>query len=116
MADNLQKDKLRLHHILEAIEATDDFLAEISKDAFDGNYEKQSAVIRQFEIIGEAASHLTPEFKKKYVVVDWPKVVGMRHKMIHDYFEVDTDIVWITAQNDLPILKKQIKEILKDLP
>ena len=112
MVNNPEKNKLRLYHILEAIEAVDDFVAGVSKQKFDDDYEKQSAIIRQFEIIGEAASHLTPGFKKSHKNIDWSKVVGMRHKMIHDYFEVDTDIVWFTTIEDLPTLKKQIKKIL----
>ena len=112
MKNNSKKDNLRLFHILEAINAAKSFITGISKEMFDNDYEKQSAIIRQFEIIGEAASHLTPEFKKNHKEIDWSKVVGMRHKMIHDYFEVDTDIVWFTTTEDLPVLKKQIKKIL----
>ena len=112
MKNNSEKDNLRLYHILEAVDAAESFIVSISKEEFDNDYEKQSAIIRQFEIIGEAASHLSPEFKKRHKDIDWSKVVGMRHKMIHDYFEVDKDIVWFTAVQDLPILKKQIKKIL----
>jgi len=112
MKNNSEKDNLRLYHILEAVDAVKSFIVGISKGTFDSDYEKQSAIIRQFEIIGEAASHLSPEFKKRHKDIDWSKVVGMRHKMIHDYFEVDKDIVWFTAVQDLPILKKQIKKIL----
>lgn len=107
-----QKDKLRLHHIAEAAEHIGNFVDGIAKEEFENNYEKQSAVIRQFEIIGEAAGKLTAEFTKQHGEIDWPKVVGMRHKMIHDYFDVDANIVWTTAIDDVPPLKKAVEEIL----
>jgi uncharacterized protein with HEPN domain len=115
MVNDIERNKLRLLHILEAIDAANDFLVDVSKEEFDNNYEKQSAVIRQFEIIGEAASHLAPDFKKDHSDIDWAKVVGMRHKMIHDYFEVDTDIVWFTVAEDLPGLQQKIKKILEKM-
>lgn len=111
MATN-RSDSLRLRHIIEAAEHIADFISGVSKKEFEDNYEKQSAVIRQFEIIGEAAGKLAPEFVKLHREVDWPKVVGMRHKMIHDYFDVNVEIVWTTATDDVPSLKKAVEEIL----
>jgi len=72
----------------------------------------QSAVIRQFEIIGEAASRITDNTKGRSADLNWSDIIGMRHKMIHDYFEVSIDVTWDTAKNDLPILKDQIKKVL----
>lgn len=106
------KDSLRLSHIVEAIDHVADFVRDVSEKEFSLDYEKQSAVIRQFEIIGEAANKLSPEFKEHNGQIDWPKVVGMRHKMIHDYFEVDTKIVWTTASDDLSPLKQAIEKIM----
>lgn len=107
-----RKDSLRLHHIVEATSHIADFIKGVAKDDFDADYEKQSAVIRQFEIIGEAAGKLSVELVECYKEIDWPKVVGMRHKMIHDYFDVDVNIVWITAINDVPALQNAIQKIL----
>jgi uncharacterized protein with HEPN domain len=108
------KDNLRLEHIVDAADHVAEFIFNVSKEEFDNNYEKQSAIIRQFEIIGEAANNLSPEFKAHYGQIDWPKVIGMRHKMIHDYFDVDTDIVWNTANDDVKPLKQAIEKILTD--
>lgn len=105
------RDSLRLHHIIEAATHIGDFVAGVSKEEFEANYEKQSAVVRQFEIIGEAAGKLTPEFTQKYKEIDWSKAVGMRHKMIHDYFEVEVNIVWMTAIEDIPSLKQSCEKI-----
>jgi uncharacterized protein with HEPN domain len=109
-----QKDNLRLRHIVEAAEHIADFIGGVSKEEFEADYEKQSAVVRQIEIIGEAASKMTHEFTEKRKEIDWPKLVGMRHKMIHDYFDVDVYIVWTTAKNNVPPLKEAILKILKN--
>lgn len=109
-----QKDKLKLRHIIDATEHILDFTKGVSEKEFVADYEKQSAVIRQFEIIGEAASKLTPGFVERHDDVDWPKVVGMRHKMIHDYFDVDVKIVWATVTDDIPILRESLDKILEN--
>lgn len=107
-----QKDSLRLHHIIEAVEHVLDFTKEVSEEDFGTDYEKQSAVIRQFEIIGEAASKLTPKFTEQHKDIGWSRVVGMRHKMIHGYFDVDVSIVWTTVTDDIPSLKTAVERIL----
>lgn len=101
--------------ISDAIESIKDFLIGGSKEEFEKSYLLQSAVIRQFEIIGEAASRLSIGLKEKFMDVKWSDVVGMRHKMIHDYFEVSIDVVWDTVKIDLDSLQSQIKKILKEL-
>ncbi len=109
-----QKDNLRLQHIVEAAKHVADFINGVSKEEFEADYEKQSAIVRQIEIIGEAASKLTHEFIEDHKEIDWPKVVGMRHKMIHDYFDVDVNIVWTTAINNVPPLKEAVLKIIKN--
>lgn len=101
--------------ILDAITSIEDFLTGVTKKRFEESYMIQSAVFRQFEIIGEAASKLSSTIITNNKNVEWKKVVGIRHKMIHDYFEVSVDVVWDTAQNGLPVLKTQIEKILKEL-
>lgn len=107
-----QKDNLRLQHIVEAAQHVADFINGVSKEEFEADYEKQSAIVRQIEIIGEAASKLTQEFIEEHKEIDWSKVVGMRHKMIHDYFDVDVNIVWITAINNVPSLGDAVDKII----
>ncbi|TSC92403.1 MAG: hypothetical protein CEN91_460 [Candidatus Berkelbacteria bacterium Licking1014_85] len=107
-----EKDRWRLNHIVEAIEYIEEFVGNISKDKFFDDYEKQSAVIRQFEIIGETANNLSPDFVNHYPQVNWSEVVSMRNAMIHDYFEVNIEIVWDTIKVDLPKLKSEINLIL----
>jgi uncharacterized protein with HEPN domain len=76
------------------------------------NKEKQNALIRSIEIIGEATKNLSSDFRKKHPSVPWKKIAGMRDRLTHHYFGVDFTRVWNVVKDDLPKLKKQIKEIL----
>ena len=73
----------------------------------------QDGVIRQVEIIGEAARHVSKDFRKANPGIPWEDISEMCDKLIHDYFGVDLEKVWLTAQEDLPVLKEQIIQILK---
>ena len=102
-----------VEHILESINNIWDFMKNVGKDGFLKDKEKQSAVIRQIEIIGEVAKNLPDSFKKKYPQIPWQKISGARDKLIHHYFGVDLDAVWDIVKEDLPFLKSQIEKILK---
>ena len=71
------------------------------------------AVIRNLEVIGEAAYNLPKEFKKKYPEIPWTDVSDMRNKLVHEYFGVDSEIIWKTINEDLPLLVKKIEKIKK---
>ena len=82
---------------------------------FIDNNEKQDTVIRNLEIIGEAVKHLSQKLKEKYRTIKWRRIAGMRDRLIHDYFGIDIDVVWLTVTKEVPILKQKIEGILKDL-
>lgn len=105
----------RLRHILEAIKKIEKYLQGYDKQTFQTDEKTQDAVVRQMEIIGEAATNLTRDLRSKNPQVAWQFAAGMRNRLVHGYFDVDAEIVWNTIQNDLPILKKQIEEISKNL-
>ncbi|MEK6926334.1 MAG: DUF86 domain-containing protein [Nanoarchaeota archaeon] len=105
---------LFIDDILESIKDIEAFTVKISKDDFFKNKEKQSAVVRQIEIIGEAVKNIPDFFREKYSNIPWSKIAGMRDIIIHGYFRVDLDAVWKVIKKDLPTLKKQILQVKKD--
>ncbi len=108
----MKEDDVYLKHILDAISDIEQFVAGLSQEAFFKNKEKQYAVLRALEIIGEATKNLSFEIKNNYPGVNWKKIAGMRDKLIHAYAAVDLSLVWDTLQIDIPLLEEQVKEIL----
>lgn len=102
-----------IKHIRDALVAIENHIKGVSSEEFLRNRLIQSAVIREFEIIGEASKNLTPEYRKAHSEIPWKDITGMRDKLIHKYFGVDLEIVWRTAKEKIPSLKKQIFELLK---
>lgn len=108
-------DSLYLRHILDAIKRIESYLEGVTETDFLNNPLVQDGVIRQIEIIGEAAKQVSTPIKEKYSQVPWQDIGGMRDKLIHAYFGVDINTVWLTGQKDIPILKREIETILKDI-
>lgn len=94
---NKDKDLVRLKHILEAIGLIESFTKEISFDEFSDDLMRQSAVIRQFEIIGEASANLSEELKGSNPNIEWATIKGFRNLLVHEYFRVDVLEVWSTT-------------------
>lgn len=104
-----------LQHILESIEAIEKYNQKLSKRDFLKRQEKQDAVVRRLEVIGEAVRNIPEDFKNRYPEIAWAKAMGTRNILIHQYFGIDLEIVWDTVSKDLPVLKKQIRSLLEDL-
>lgn len=112
----MKKDKPYLKHILDAIECIETYIKDVAKDDFlDKDRKTQDAVIRQFEIIGEAVGRLSDKIKREHDRLPWRRISDMRNKLIHEYFGVNMAVVWKTIEDDLPILKKLISELIKSL-
>lgn len=108
-------DRQRLQHILDAIDEVEAYTKNSTLAKFLENSMMRFASVKQIEIIGEAANYLTNETKEKFSSVEWGQITGMRHILVHEYFGIDAELVWQVIMNDLPVLKKTIKEIIQGL-
>lgn len=105
--------KLYLNDIKEAISKIESYTRKMTFDEFKKDAKTIDAVVRNIEIIGEAAKHIPPEIRLKHVEIPWKEIIGTRSKVIHEYFGIDETILWKTVTEDLPQLKNQIEKILK---
>ena len=108
-------DTVYLKHIRDACDRIAQYLHGINSDKFNDTPLIQDGVIRQIEIIGEAIKRVSKDMHPIYPEIPWNDIAGMRDKLIHDYFGVDIGTVWLTAKEDIPILKDQIIKMLRDL-
>lgn len=108
----MRSDAVYLHHILDAIGRIQEYAAGISYERFLKDSLLQDGVLRQLEIVGEAAKKVSNPFRDAHPQLPWKQMTGIRNKLIHDYFEVDLLIVWDTVQTDLPPLKRQVERIV----
>jgi uncharacterized protein with HEPN domain len=110
----MREYKLYLVDIISAMESIESFVEGLSFEEFQRDDKTASAVIRKFEIIGEASRNIPEEIKKKHPEVSWKEMAGMRDRLIHAYFGVDYNLVWITIKNRLPIAKQMIRNVLAE--
>ncbi len=111
----MQRDyKAYLEDIIEAADAAREFVTGMDKDELGRDRRTRDAVVRNLEIIGEAAKKLPAQTKRDHPEVEWKKIAGLRDILVHDYFGIDMDIVWDVVQNKLPVLTEQVRRILDE--
>lgn len=108
-------DRIRLQHILDAIDEIHAYLIAVDLPLFLQNSMMRFACVKQMEIIGEASNHLSTDLKVKFSEVEWAQIIGMRNVFTHEYFGIDAALVWEIIKNDIPELKEKIKAILQSL-
>ena len=106
--------RLYLKDILAAIESIESFVTGMHLAAFEADDKTASAVLRKFEVIGEAAKQIPDDVRQRHPGAPWKEMAGMRDRLIHFYFGVNHRLVWKTIQEDLPAAKAQIQRILKE--
>ncbi len=109
------RDKNRLEHILENISRIEDATKDYTFEQFDHDTIRFAAISYYTMIIGEASYMLTKEFKESHPATPWRQIEGMRHHIVHGYFQVRKDMLWNVVLNDLQPLKNQIQDYLKEL-
>jgi len=105
-------DWARLKHIQDAIDKIADFIKGYEEEQFAEDEKSLLAVYKLIEIIGEATYHLSKTLKEKYADVEWSKIERMRHRLVHEYYSIDSKIVWLVASIYVPQLGQNIKLIL----
>ncbi len=99
---------LLLSDMLDAIGRIEEYTQGLSYETFSSDQKSIDAVVRNLEIIGEAANRLPDELKEKHSDVEWHKVIGLRHRIVHDYFGIDIQIIWHILHKDLPALREDL--------
>ena len=106
---------LLIQDMLEAIEKIRRYTAGLTAETFPTDEKSADAVVRNLEIIGEAAHRLPEDFKAQHCEVEWSRIVGLRNRIVHDYFGIDFQIVWQVLQRDLPAFNNALVRILQTM-
>ena len=110
----MRDDAERLRDILEAIERIEKYKAR-GREAFHNDELVQTWTVHHIQIVGEAVRKLSDDLRKRHPEVPWLQITAMRNVLVHDYFTVDLEEVWVAIEQDLPELKRKIEAILKEL-
>lgn len=107
-----ERDKLHLLHIRDAIDQIQKYCHEIGFEEFSKGETYYDAVLMRFVVLGEAVNSLSDEFREKHSHLPWDKAVAIRNRTVHAYSDIKPEVIWKTAKEDLPELKKDIEDIL----
>lgn len=103
-----------LLHIRDAIKKIEEYVGDYSYEQFLNDEKTQDAVIRQLEIIGEATTNLENEFKQKNDEIPWREISDFRNVLVHEYWDIDLEIVWRTISEDIVLLQKVLTPLIQD--
>lgn len=107
--------KFRLEDISEALDLIEEYIQGLEYSSWAKDRKTIDAVIRNLEIIGEAANHIPDSIQEKYPEMPWFQMKGMRNVLAHEYFGVDIDVLWRTVNEDLPQLKIQVHRLISEV-
>jgi len=105
--------RLFVEDILESIELVQTYVKDMSFEDFKNDRKTIDAVVRNFEIIGEASKFIPEEIKKKYQNIDWKGIIGLRNRIAHEYFDISLIIVWHIITEELSAIKEHMKRLLE---
>ncbi|MBI2542156.1 DUF86 domain-containing protein [Candidatus Woesearchaeota archaeon] len=107
--------ELFIKDIIDSMEFIEEFVRGMSLDGIEADEKTSSAVIRKFEVIGEAVKHIPNKVKEEHKDIQWKSMAGMRDRLIHAYFGIDYRLVWTAIKTEIPKLKPKMKKLLSSL-
>ena len=108
-------DRERLGHILDAIAEVESYIVGFDFELFQQDSKTHYATIKQLEIIGEAANNISETTKEIDLSIEWRKIIGLRHILVHEYFGIQVEVVWQIVMNDMPMMKRKTLAIYENL-
>lgn len=105
-------DKIRLQHMLDAAQEAVTFLNSLKGESIDNNRLVSQAIVRLIEVVGEAASKLSKEYRNSHPEPPWAQIIGMRNRIVHAYFDIDYSLVESTVKSDFPELIRQLINLI----
>ncbi|MEP6778807.1 MAG: HepT-like ribonuclease domain-containing protein, partial [Gemmatimonadaceae bacterium] len=109
-ANNVRNDRACLLDILDAIAGIEKYGS--SRASFDADERTQAWMVSRLQIIGEACRHLSSEFRERHAEIPWRLIIGMRHHLVHGYFDIDPDVVWAAITERIPELKGDVEHAM----
>lgn len=106
-------DRIRVRHMIEAAESALQFVSGRTRSDLDADRMLLFAVVRAVEIIGEAASKIPEETRDAHPGIPWGAIIGMRNRLVHAYFDIDTNIVWVAVSQEIPALLAQLRTLVE---
>jgi uncharacterized protein with HEPN domain len=110
----MNDERLFLLHIRDSLREVREFIEGECYESFSENRMVQNAVIRSFEVVGEAARRVSPEFREAHPEVPWRVMGDFHNKLIHDYFGLELEVIWKTATEDAPVLLDRIERLVAE--
>jgi len=104
--------KVRLLHMRDYAKQAVEMIRDRAREDVDADDMLRLALTHLVELVGEAASQIPPDIREQYPQIPWPKVIGMRHRLVHGYDKVDYDILWETITSNLPPLIETLERIV----
>ena len=110
-----EDDVIRFRHMLDAAREAVEFVRGRTRVDLNGDRQLVLALVKDIEILGEAAYQVTPDTRGQAPGIPWDDMIGMRHRLVHAYFDIDLDILWKTAKEDLPPLITELERVTQGL-
>ncbi len=107
-------DLVYVGHMLDTAQSIVQKTSSVTRSVFDADENLQLALAHLIQIIGEAAARVSADFRDLHPGVSWKQIVGMRHKIVHDYLHVDFELVWEVASHDIPTLVRQLEHVVQE--